>query len=153
MDFPAKPPESCPRDTNLETALGAANSITNTQRNRRDILVELIDAAALRSLTPDFRALARIPVRGIIATSRSDDPQFDFLSRFFAPSVGVDEDPVTGSAHCCLAPYWAAKLGKSELLARQISLRGGIIRTRLAPGRVILAGQAVTVLTGQLMST
>jgi predicted PhzF superfamily epimerase YddE/YHI9 len=94
--------------------------------------------------------LRELPVRGVIVTSPSDDPDFDFLSRFFAPAAGVDEDPVTGSAHCCLGPYWSERLGKTELMAFQASARGGAVRVRVAGDRVILGGNAVTVLRGEL---
>ncbi len=95
--------------------------------------------------------LAEIPVRGVIVTARSQNGGFDFVSRFFAPASGVNEDPVTGSAHCCLAPFWAKRLGKSEFLAYQASVRGGVLRVRLNGDRVLLGGQAVTVLRGELL--
>jgi predicted PhzF superfamily epimerase YddE/YHI9 len=91
-------------------------------------------------------------VRGTIVTAPSSSPRDDFVSRFFAPAVGVPEDPVTGSAHCCLAPFWSARLGKDTLLARQISSRGGVLRLRLAGDRVLLGGQAVTVIRGDLLA-
>jgi predicted PhzF superfamily epimerase YddE/YHI9 len=91
-----------------------------------------------------------IPARGVIVTAAASSPGFDFVSRFFAPAVGVDEDPVTGSAHCCLGPYWGAKLGKTELKAYQASARGGIVRVRLESDRVVLGGLAVTILSGTL---
>jgi predicted PhzF superfamily epimerase YddE/YHI9 len=91
-------------------------------------------------------------VRGVIVTARSSAPEFDFVSRFFAPGSGIDEDPVTGSSHCTLGPYWSQQLGKSELTAFQASPRGGVVRVRLNGDRVILGGQAVTVLRGDLAS-
>ncbi|RIK56815.1 MAG: oxidoreductase, partial [Chloroflexi bacterium] len=97
------------------------------------------------------RALGALPVRGVILTSRSSGGRYDFVSRFFAPASGIDEDPVTGSAHCCLAPYWAEKLGKSELTGYQASARGGVVRMRPAGDRVILGGQAVMVMRGTLV--
>jgi len=112
--------------------------------------VELESPATLRALQPDFTRLAGLPVRGVIVTSASDDPQFDFLSRFFAPAVGVNEDPVTGSAHCSLGPFWQARLGRDELVAWQASPRGGRVRVRMGGGRVALGGGAVTVLRGEL---
>ena len=103
----------------------------------------------MRGLAPDHAALARLPVRGV--TSRASTPGFDFVSRFFAPGSGIAEDPVTGSSHCALGPYWAAQLGKTELVAYQASPRGGVVRVRLAGDRVKLGGQAVTVLRGELV--
>ena len=102
-------------------------------------------------MTPDFKRLATVPVRGTIVTSRSSDARFDFVSRFFAPAAGIDEDPVTGSAHCCLGDYWQKQLGKSEFLAYQASPRGGIVRVRVAGERVYLGGTAVTVAAGELV--
>ena len=99
----------------------------------------------MRALDPDHTVLRRIPVRGVIVTAPSSTPEFDFVSRFFAPGSGIDEDPVTGSAHTALAPYWAAKLGKSEMTGYQASQRGGVVRVRMDGARVILGGQAVTV--------
>jgi predicted PhzF superfamily epimerase YddE/YHI9 len=151
MDFPAEPP--IPGDDappQLLTALNASGQIVGKKRNRFDYLIELPHEEALRSLKPDLRALATLRIRGIIVTARSSDSKYDFVSRFFAPAVGVDEDPVTGSAHCCLAPYWSAKLGKSEMVAYQASPRGGIVRVTAKGDRVLLAGQAVTVLSGAL---
>ena len=101
-------------------------------------------------MKPDFTALARTSGRGFIVTSRSAAPPYDFVSRFFAPSAGIDEDPATGSAHCCLGPYWQERLGKSDFLAYQASPRGGVLRLRVASPRVFLGGQAVTVLRGEL---
>ena len=98
----------------------------------------------MRYLTPDFTSLRLLEARGVMVTSRSSAPDVDFVSRFFAPGSGIDEDPVTGSAHCCLAPYWSAKLGKSEFVAHQLSARGGVVRLRLEGDRVKLLGQAVT---------
>ena len=100
-------------------------------------------------MKPDFRSLAEIPVRGVIVTCRSVSPEFDFVSRFFAPASGVNEDPVTGSAHCCLGPYWETRLNKSKFVAFQVSARGGIVHVRVAGERVKLGGNAVTVLVGE----
>ena len=154
MDFPSEPPEPAedPPDlaSNLLAALNIPGQVVGKKRNRMDYLVEVADEQTLRSLKPDLPALAKLPVRGIIVTARSQSPDFDFISRFFAPAVGVLEDPVTGSAHCCLAPYWSAKLGKTEMLAHQASPRGGIVRLTLRDNRVLLGGQAVTILKGEL---
>ena len=99
----------------------------------------------MRECAPDFAALGRVPVRGVVVTARGSDGEHDFVSRFFAPAAGVDEDPVTGSAHCCLAPYWAGKLGKREMAGYQASRRGGTVRVRVEGDRVVLGGSAVTV--------
>jgi PhzF family phenazine biosynthesis protein len=113
-------------------------------------LLELQDEESVRRASPDLRALADVPLRGVIVTARSRDPAFDFVSRFFAPAVGIDEDPVTGSAHCALAPYWTERVGKRVMRARQLSQRGGQLDLELAQGRVRIGGQAVTILTGAL---
>jgi predicted PhzF superfamily epimerase YddE/YHI9 len=104
-------------------------------------------------MTPDFKRLASAPVRGTIVTSRSSDPRFDFVSRFFAPAAGVDEDPVTGSAHCCLGAFWQKRLGKNAFRAYQASPRGGIVHVRVVNDRAILGGQAVTVTKGELTTS
>ena len=151
MNFPAEPPTEAIEPSALLAALGKPASLVDHQRNRMDYLVELADETAVRALTPDMRLLARLPMRGVIVTARSNDPRFDFASRFFAPGVGIDEDPVTGSAHCCLAPYWAQKLGKTEMVGYQASTRGGVVRVSLLrDNRVVLGGQAITVAQGQL---
>jgi predicted PhzF superfamily epimerase YddE/YHI9 len=103
-------------------------------------------------MQPDYAVLRTLPNRGLIVTSRSEDAHYDFISRYFAPAAGVDEDPVTGSAHCCLGPYWAERLGKSEMTGFQASARGGVVHVRVAGERVILGGNAVTVLRGMLAS-
>jgi PhzF family phenazine biosynthesis protein len=148
LDFPAEPEQEAPAPTSLAAALGATPRYVG--RNRMDYLVEFEDEATVRSLTPDMRVLKSIEARGFIATSRSSSPDFDFVSRFFGPGVGIDEDPVTGSSHCCLGPFWSARLGKDELIGRQVSTRGGVVRVRLAGDRVRLGGQAVTVMRGEL---
>jgi predicted PhzF superfamily epimerase YddE/YHI9 len=113
--------------------------------------VEVDSEATLRRLQPDFRRLAAIPMRGLIVTCRSDDPRYDFVSRFFAPAAGIDEDPVTGSAHCTLAGFWRTRLGKSQFVAYQASARGGVVYVRIEGDRVRLGGTAVTVLRGELV--
>jgi PhzF family phenazine biosynthesis protein len=120
-------------------------------RSRFDYLIELADEAAVRKTSPDLRALTGVQARGVMITSRAAAREFDFVSRFFAPSVGVNEDPVTGSAHCALGPFWAERLGRNELVAYQASARGGVVRVRVAGDRVLLGGQAVTVLRGELL--
>jgi PhzF family phenazine biosynthesis protein len=116
-----------------------------------DIIVEVADEDAVRAVRPDMALLATVPTRGVIVTSRAASPGYDFVSRFFAPAAGIPEDPVTGSAHCCLAPYWAERLGKDEMTGYQASARGGIVRVRLAGDRVKLGGQAVTVIRGEIV--
>jgi len=149
MDFPAEPAEPAEPPAGLLAALGLPGAGW-VGRNRLDYLVELGDDQAVLALAPDFRALARLDARGLIVTARAAWPEFDFVSRYFAPAFGIDEDPVTGSAHCALGPYWAAKLGKEELTGRQISTRGGVVRVTPRGGRVTLSGQAVRVLKGEL---
>lgn len=149
MDFPAEPPATSMPVPGLGPALGIEPLYTG--RNRFDILVELPLADDVCSLEPDMEALAPIRARGIIVTAVSDIPGTDFVSRFFAPSVGVPEDPVTGSAHCCLAPYWGEKLKKIEMTGFQCSARGGSVRVKLAGDRVIISGHAVQVFSGHLL--
>ncbi len=150
LDFPATPEEPAAAPPGLVEALVASPRYVG--RSRFDYLVELDDEEAVRRLRPDFGRLGEIAARGVIATARSADPGYDFVSRFFAPAAGIAEDPVTGSAHCCLAPFWGRRLGKSELLARQVSARGGVVKVRLEGDRVRIGGQAVTVLTGELLA-
>jgi PhzF family phenazine biosynthesis protein len=121
--------------------------------SRFDALVEVKSEEVVRGIAPDFAALQAIEVRGVIVTARSDSSEFDFVSRFFGPRVGVPEDPVTGSAHCVLAPYWAEKLGRTEMVGYQASKRGGVVRVRLEGDRVLLGGQAITVLRGELVGS
>jgi PhzF family phenazine biosynthesis protein len=149
MDFPARPPQAVDAPPGLAEALGA--EIRFIGRNVDDYLVEVDSEATVRGLKPDIGAIRRLPVRGVIVTSRAETAPYDFVSRFFAPAVGVDEDPVTGSAHCCLAPFWADRLGRAALVGYQASPRGGVVRVRVAGDRVILGGQAVTVLRGELI--
>jgi len=148
MDFPSKPEQPAEPPPGLLEALGVRAQYVG--RNQFDYIVELSNEAAVRSLQPDITRLKQVQARGVIVTSRAESPGFDFVSRFFAPAVGVPEDPVTGSAHCCLVPYWSQRLGKQALTAFQASPRGGVLRCRLAGERVILAGRAVTVLKGEL---
>lgn len=149
LDFPSTPPEDCESPDGLLEAFGL-DSAVYVGRPRFDYLVEVESEEIVRALTPDFAKLLFLGVRGVMVTARSTSTEFDFVSRFFAPGAGIDEDPVTGSAHCALTPYWAAKLGKNELSAYQASKRGGKLRCMLAGDRVKLAGRAVTVLRGEL---
>jgi PhzF family phenazine biosynthesis protein len=114
-------------------------------RTRFDYLVAIESADELRRLAPDLAAVRKIESRGVIVTARSDQPDADFVSRFFAPQSGVDEDPVTGSTHCALAPFWAERLGRKRLTGYQASSRGGFVRVEHAGDRVMLSGKAVTV--------
>ena len=148
MDFPAEPAREAPPPPGLEEALGVHAAWTG--RNRMDWLVLVGDEATVRRAAPDMGALARVGPRGVALTAPATDGGHDFVSRFFAPAVGVDEDPVTGSAHCALAPFWGERLGKAAMTGYQASARGGVVRVRVAGDRVILAGQAVTVLAGEL---
>ncbi len=148
LDFPANPATSCPAPDGLEDALGV--KIVAVCKSRYDIIVEVESDEIVRSLKPDIGRLGELPVRGTIVTSRSDGQPYDFISRFFAPAVGVAEDPVTGSAHTVLGPYWQEKLGKSQFLAYQASARGGEVRVRVDGDRVLLGGRAITVLRGEL---
>jgi PhzF family phenazine biosynthesis protein len=149
LNFPATPAEPADAPPALLEALGVATP-PFVGRSRFDYLVELEHEDAVRALAPDLTRLRSLPVRGVIATSASSTRDRDFVSRFFAPAAGVDEDPVTGSAHCCLMPYWSAKLARTELVGEQISARGGVVKLRLDGDRVRMSGQAVTVLRGQL---
>lgn len=149
LDFPSTPVTSASPPAGLTDALSATPLFVG--RSRFDVFVELESEDAVRRLDPDLAALGRIDARGVVVTSRAGPQRgYDFVSRFFAPQSGVPEDPVTGSAHCALAPYWAAKLGKTELVGYQASPRGGTVRARLDGDRVHLGGQAVTVLRGEL---
>ena len=148
LNFPQIREETAPAPNGLAEALGG--QFRYVGKNKFDYIVELESAEAVRKLSPDYSALRKMNIRGVIVTSRSDTPEYDFISRFFAPGSGIDEDPVTGSAHCCLGPFWRQRLGKSEFVAYQASARGGIVRVRLEGERVILGGQAVTVLRGEL---
>lgn len=148
LDFPALNVEAAQAPPELNAALGGEPALT--ARTRFDYLLEFASAEEVRALTPDFGRLRALDLRGIIATARAAGGEFDVVSRFFAPGVGIDEDPVTGSAHCALGPYWGEKLGKEELVCFQASRRGGIVRVRLAGDRVRLGGQAVTVFEATL---
>ncbi len=148
LNFPARGPEPTELPTGTEAALGAKARWVG--KNVLDYLVEVESEATVRALEPDHRALRNLGIRGVIVTAKSDSPEFDFVSRFFAPGAGIDEDPVTGSAHCCLGPYWAKKLGKQDLRAYQASARGGEVRVEVRGDRVHLLGQAVTTLRGEL---
>jgi PhzF family phenazine biosynthesis protein len=151
LDFPAKaatPQTAAP--AGLLESLGARAAAVG--RNEFDYLVELGSDAEVRELTPDFARLAATECRGVIVTARSSDSGYDFVSRFFAPQAGINEDPVTGSAHCCLSEWWGDKLGKTEMTGYQASERGGVVKVARDRGRVKLIGRAVTVTTGTLLA-
>ena len=150
MDFPAEPDNAAPAPEGLADALGTEP--TYVGRNRFDYLVEVDNEATVRRLAPDFRRLGQIESRGVIVTARAETDGFDFVSRFFGPRAGVDEDPVTGSAHCCLGPYWQRRLGRDAFTAWQASERGGLVKVEVRGERVALSGQAVTVLRGELLA-
>jgi PhzF family phenazine biosynthesis protein len=149
MDFPATPAESVTPVAGLESAL--AVKATNMARTRFDYLVEVTSEQAVRDLQPDFEALKHFNVRGVIVTSCASGSGYDYVSRFFAPATGINEDPVTGSTHCCLGPFWKERLERDNLVGYQASARGGFVRTRCVGDRVRISGQAVTVLRGELI--
>ena len=150
LDFPATLEQPADAPAGLLESLGVSDPVY-VGRNKFDYLVEVASEEIVRSLAPDHALLRTIPVRGVIVTSRASETDADFVSRFFAPGSGIDEDPVTGSAHCCLTPYWSARLGKEEMTAYQASPRGGYVYVRLAGDRVKLRGRAVTILHGELL--
>jgi len=148
LDFPATKAAPTEAPDGLLASLGIASS-RFTGKSTFDYLIE-VEESELLALQPDFNALKLFECRGVIVTSTSSDSRFQFLSRFFGPAVGINEDPVTGSAHCALAPFWAERTGKQSMLARQASKRGGVLRVTVQGDRVLISGQAVTVLTASL---
>ncbi|MFG2141554.1 PhzF family phenazine biosynthesis protein [Streptomyces sp. NPDC048650] len=156
MDFPTAPLTPVAVPPVVAGALGTEiRSAHDTGPQVGDLLVELPDEKAVRTLAPDFRALAGHGGRGVIATARAEDPEggHDFVSRCFFPNVGIDEDPVTGSAHTALAPFWSARLGRDALVGLQGGARTGVVRTELRGDRTLLSGRAVTVIDGELLAT
>lgn len=149
LDFPALPPEPAEAPATLLQALGITPLYVG--KNRASYLVEVASEDVVRVLQPDFTLLATLPVQGVMVTSRASSADFDCVSRYFAPRAGINEDPVTGSAHCCIGPFWAQRLHKDTLMAYQASARGGILRIRVQGERVLLGGQAVTVMRGELL--
>lgn len=148
LNFPATPDQPATAPPRLEQALGLTPKYTG--KSKFDYLFEVETEDSVRNLKPDFTLLKTIQVRGVMVTSRAASSGYDFVSRFFAPGSGIDEDPVTGSAHCCLGPFWSQRLGKDELIAYQASRRGGTVRVRVSGERVYLSGQAITILGGEL---
>ena len=149
LDFPARPEEPAEAPPELVQALGVP--IRYTGNGAVGYLVEVDTEETVRTIKPDMTLLGRLPVQGVIVTSVATSPGFDFISRYFAPVVGINEDPVTGAAHCCLGPYWSKRLNKNEFVAYQASARGGTVRVRVIGDRVRLGGQAVTVLRAELV--
>jgi predicted PhzF superfamily epimerase YddE/YHI9 len=153
MDFPAQPAVPCEKPEWLERSLGVP--VLTIARSNSAYLAEIAPGPALRALKPDLaameRGLRREKLIGVMVTCLSQDPDYDFLSRFFGPAAGVPEDPVTGSAHCALGPFWSQRLGKNPLVGFQASSRGGVVKVRCEGNRVFLGGQAVTVLRGDLV--
>jgi PhzF family phenazine biosynthesis protein len=151
LDFPADPELPQDVDPGLADALGA--QIVHLANGKFDLLAELESEAVVRALKPNMEKLARLPGRGVIVTARAEPGSgFDFVSRYFGPALGIPEDPATGSAHCALAPYWAKRLGKTQMVGYQCSARGGVVRVRWTDDRVLLGGQAVTVAVGEVAS-
>jgi PhzF family phenazine biosynthesis protein len=148
LDFPVIPHEQVGDTGGLAGALGVTPVYIGKSRNY--YFIETDSESRVRGLTPNLSLIAQLPVRGVVVTARAETPEFDFVSRYFAPAVGVPEDPVTGSVHCMLTPYWAGKLGKTVMQAYQASKRGGVVRVRLAGDRVVLGGRAVTVMRCEL---
>jgi PhzF family phenazine biosynthesis protein len=149
LDFPATPPEKTTPPAGLLDALGLLRA-EFVGRSRFDYVVEVDGEGAVRACRPDFKALGSVAARGVVITARAT--QYDFISRFFAPSVGVNEDPATGSSHCALAPYWAERLRKTELVAKQLSPRGGLLHLEVKGSRVHLGGQSHLLIEGSLTS-
>ncbi len=148
LDFPQQP------ETRVDAPPGLLEALriepVHIGKNKFDYFVEVESEKIVRNLRPNIAMLKEFKVRGVIVTARSDSGEYDFVSRFFAPGAGIDEDPVTGSAHCCLAPYWSKKLGTDEMVGFQASARGGTVKVKLAGNRVLLGGKAVTVFKGEL---
>jgi PhzF family phenazine biosynthesis protein len=149
LDFPVKNATAAEAPPELLQALGVEAKFV--AKNAFDYLVEVDSEATLRGMSPDHGLLRKLPVRGVIATARPEKGEYDFVSRFFAPGSGIDEDPVTGSAHTALGPYWGERLNKTAMTGYQASVRGGVVRVRLQGDRVILGGQAVTVMHAELL--
>jgi PhzF family phenazine biosynthesis protein len=151
LDFPAAPPERCEAPAGLLDALGL-DQAESLRTDGQFFMLVVPNASTVRDLAPDFRALGELTdVRGVYVTAPGDDGQFDIVSRCFAPKVGIDEDPVTGSMHCVLGPYWCERLGTDELHAHQASTRGGVLDVRVVGDRAQLIGHAVTTLRGDLL--
>lgn len=153
MDFPARKVVGAEGDGGINKALGITPTFTGTYagKNGTHYLIEVASDDLVKIMTPDFQALLAAQARGVMVTARSSDPSFDFVSRFFAPSIGINEDPVTGSAHCYLAPYWGSILGKTKMVGRQVSQRTGIVRCNWVGERVWIGGMAKTIFKAELL--
>lgn len=152
LDFPATPPTEVTASEELLDALGLVEPPQFTGvSNQADKIIVVSSESVVRALQPDFNKLLNLTARGFMVTALADDDDIDFASRFFAPAHGINEDPVTGSAHCCMGPYWANRLGKVDMIAHQISKRLGILQISVAGDRVLLRGQAVTTVRGELV--
>ena len=149
LDFPARPEEPADAPPALFQALGVAARYVG--QSTVGYLVEVDTEETVRTIKPDMALLSTLAVQGVMVTSLATSPGYEFVSRYFAPGVGIDEDPVTGAAHCCLGPFWRKRLNKDEMLAYQASARGGVVRVRVIGNRVRLGGQAVTVMRGELV--
>ncbi|GGN52705.1 oxidoreductase [Streptomyces albiflavescens] len=155
LDFPTAPLTPVEVPDGVAEALGAEPlTAFDTGPNIGDLVIEVADERVVLGLAPDHKALTRYSERGIIATARAEDPSrgYDFVSRCFFPNVGIDEDPVTGSAHTALAPYWSERLGRTDLTGLQASPRSGLVRTQLRGDRTLLTGRAITVIEGDLLA-
>ncbi|MBP2666112.1 MAG: phenazine biosynthesis protein PhzF family [Firmicutes bacterium] len=151
VDLPAEVPYPCKLPEQLAESLGIVRMVY-AGRNRLDYLIAVDSAEQVRNLRPDFSRLAEaIPASGVIVTSLSDQTEYDYVCRYFDPGEGLDEDPVTGSAHCCLGPYWGKLLRKETLTAGQLSARGGLLHVSTVGDRVVLSGQAATILRGEMV--
>ncbi len=149
LNFPALPEEKTEPPAGLLESLGI--EATYVGKNIFDYLIEVESEETVRTMKPDFVKLSKVPARGVIVTARSRTGEYDFVSRFFAPEIGIWEDPVTGSSHCCLGPYWQKRLNKDEFIAYQASERGGVQKVKVAGERVLISGKAVMVLEGELL--
>jgi len=150
LNFPAEIEEAADIPENMTKALGQIE-IVYSGKNRMDYLLEVESEEIVKNIEPDFDLLKKIDTRGIIVTAISASDKYDFVSRFFAPNIGITEDPVTGSAHCCLGPYWSEKLNKNSLIGFQASERGGTVRVKVDGNRIYLSGKAVTIFSGEIL--
>jgi PhzF family phenazine biosynthesis protein len=150
LNFPLELEVKCDAPMFLLESLGVTPLYIG--KNRMDYIIEVASEEIVRGLKPDFNLLQQVKSRGVIVTSKSDSEKYDFVSRCFYPATGVNEDPVTGSAHCCLGPYWQAKLKKSEMTASQVSQRGGDLELKIEGHRILISGQAITTLRGTLVA-
>jgi PhzF family phenazine biosynthesis protein len=149
LDFPLLTEQEIVAPPGLAEALGVQPLYVG--QSRHDLMVQVATENEIRQAQPNFSLLAKIPARGVILTAQSSDPDFDFVSRFFAPAAGINEDPVTGSAHCCLAGFWQRRLNKDSFRAFQASQRGGVVNVRVSGQRAILGGHAITIARGELL--